>query len=43
MIPYSAGYEKKINDVGLDPEVRKKAADEFGAPSCIPKIIKVGY
>lgn len=43
MIPYSAGYEKRINDVGTDPEVRRKAAEEFGAASCIPKIIKLGY
>ena len=43
MIPYCAGYEKKINDVGTDFEVRRKAAEEFGAASCIPKIIKLGY
>jgi obg-like ATPase 1 len=43
MVPFSAEYEQKIVGYGLDPEVRKKAADELGAPSCISKIIKVGY
>lgn len=43
MIPYSANFEKKVISEGTDPEIRKKVADELGAPSCIPKIIKVGY
>lgn len=43
MIPYSADYEKKLTDISQDPEVRNKAADEEGAPSCINRIIKVGY
>lgn len=43
MIPFSANFEKKVIAGGTDPEVRAKAAEELGAPSCIPKIIKVGY
>ena len=43
MIPYSADFETKVTSVGTDPEVRKKAAEELGAPSCISRIIKVGY
>jgi obg-like ATPase 1 len=43
MIPFSADYEKEVVSHGTDPEVRKKASEEMGAPSCIPKIIKVGY
>lgn len=43
MIPFSADFESKVVAMGTDPEVRKKAAEEMGAPSCIPRIIKVGY
>jgi ribosome-binding ATPase YchF (GTP1/OBG family) len=43
MIPYSAEFEKKVCSMGTDPEVRRKTAEELGAPSCIPKIIKLGY
>jgi len=43
MIPFSAEFEKKVIEYGLDQEVRKKAAEELGAPSCINKIIKIGY
>ena len=43
MIPFSAEFEKKVTSMGPDPEVRKKIADELGAPSCIAKIIKTGY
>lgn len=43
MIPYSADFESKVVSVGTDPEARKKAAEEMGSPSCIPRIIKVGY
>ena len=43
MVPFSAEFEQKVVSQGLDPEVRKKAAEELGAPSCINRIIKVGY
>jgi ribosome-binding ATPase YchF (GTP1/OBG family) len=43
MVPYSAEYEAKIVAFGVDNEVRKKGAEELGAPSCINRIIKVGY
>ncbi len=43
MVPFSAEFEQKVTGAGTDPEVRKKAAEELGSPSCIPKIIKVGY
>jgi obg-like ATPase 1 len=43
MIPFSAEFEKKVTSEGPDPEVRRKIADELGAPSCISKIIKTGY
>ena len=43
MIPFSAEFEKKVTSEGADIEVRKKIADELGAPSCIPKLIKTGY
>lgn len=43
MIPYSADFEKAVIEHGTDPEIRKKAADEMGAPSCLNKIIKTGY
>jgi obg-like ATPase 1 len=43
MIPYSAEFEAKIVAQGTDPEIRKKVADEEGAPSMINKIIKIGY
>jgi len=43
MIPFSAEFESKVIAYGTDPEVRKKAAEELGAPSCINKIIKIGY
>ena len=43
MIPYSAAFEAKVIAQGTDPEVRKKVAEELGAPSMINKIIKVGY
>lgn len=43
MVPYSADFESKVTAAGTDPEARKKAAEELGAPSCIPKIIKTGY
>ena len=31
MIPFSADFEKKITENGVDPEVRKKMAEELGA------------
>ena len=44
MIPFSAEFEGKVVSAGgVDQEQRKKAAEELGAPSCISKIIKVGY
>lgn len=43
MIPYSAEFEKKVCSMGTDPEVRRKTAEELGSPSCIPKMIKLGY
>lgn len=43
MVPFSAEYESRIVAHGTDPEVRKKAALELGQPSCINRIIKVGY
>lgn len=43
MIPYSAEFEKKVISQGTDAEVRRKTAEELGAPSCINKIIKIGY
>jgi GTP-binding protein YchF len=43
MIPFSADFEKAVVANGLDPEVRRKAAEEMGAPSIINKIIKIGY
>jgi obg-like ATPase 1 len=43
MIPFSAGFETKVVSGGAEAEVRKKMAEELGAPSCIPKIIKIGY
>ena len=43
MIPFSAEFEKKVVSEGADPEVRRKIAEELGAPSCIPKLIKTGY
>ncbi len=43
MIPFSADFEKKVTSEGTNIEVRKKIADELGAPSCIPKLIKTGY
>lgn len=43
MIPFSANFEKQVISQGTDPEIRRKVAEELGAPSCIPKIIKVGY
>lgn len=43
MIPFSAEFEQKVVAHGADPEVRKKAAEELGAPSIINKIIKIGY
>lgn len=43
MIPFSAEFEKKVVSQGTDPEVRKKVAEELGAPSCIQKIITTGY
>lgn len=43
MVPYSADFESKVVSQGTDPEVRKKSAEEMGSPSCIPKIIKIGY
>ena len=44
VIPYSAEYEKRLSDTyGVEPEARKKGADEEGIASCINKIIKVGY
>jgi obg-like ATPase 1 len=43
MIPFSADFEKRVTSEGSDPEVRKKIAEEMGAPSCIPKLIKTGY
>jgi len=43
MVPFSASFEKQIVSYGLDAESRKKAGEELGAPSCIPKIIKIGY
>jgi len=43
MIPFSAEFESKVVAHGTEPEVRKKAAEELGAPSIINKIIKIGY
>ena len=43
MIPFSAEFETKVVSNGADPEVRKKMAEELGAPSCIGKMIKIGY
>lgn len=43
MIPFSADFEKQVVAGGTDPETRKKTAESLGAPSAIPKIIKVGY
>jgi len=43
MIPYSADFEKRANSVSTDLEERRKAAEEMGSPSCISRIIKVGY
>ena len=43
MIPFSAEFEKKVTSQGPDEKIRKKIAEELGAPSCIPKIIKTGY
>ena len=43
MVPFSAEFEKQIVAYGIEPEVRRKAAEELGTPSCINKIIKVGY
>lgn len=43
MIPFSADFEKCVISAGIEPEKRKAQADEMGAPSCINKIIKVGY
>lgn len=43
MIPYSADYEKMLTAISPEPEIRNKAADEEGCPSCINRIIKVGY
>ncbi len=43
MIPFSAEFETKVCSQGSDAEIRKKIAEELGAPSCIPKIIKTGY
>ncbi|TNV78417.1 hypothetical protein FGO68_gene7455 [Halteria grandinella] len=43
MIPFSADFEKRVTSEGSDPQVRKKIADEMGAPSSIPKLIKTGY
>lgn len=43
MIPFSADFETRVTAAGTDPEVRKKAAEELGSASCIPRIIKVGY
>ena len=43
MIPFSAEFEKKVTSQGVDPEVRRKIAEELGSPSCIPKLIKTGY
>ena len=43
MIPFSAEFEKAVVCQGLDVEVRRKIAEELGAPSCIAKLIKTGY
>ena len=43
MIPYSADFEKEVTSQGPDEEVRRKIAEELGAPSAIAKIIKTGY
>jgi obg-like ATPase 1 len=43
IIPFSADHEKAVVDYGLDAEVREKACEELGGPSCISKIIKIGY
>ena len=43
MVPFSAEYGLKVVAYGTDPEVRKKAAEELGMPSCIAKMIKIGY
>ena len=43
MIPYSAEFESKVIANGTDPEIRKKAAADMGAPSIINRIIRVGY
>jgi obg-like ATPase 1 len=44
MIPFSADFEKQVVAMGgLDQEARKKVSEEMGAPSCIPKMIKLGY
>ena len=43
MIPFSADFEKEVVAQGTDAEVRRKVSEEMGAPSCIPKMIKLGY
>jgi len=43
MIPFSADYEKAVIANGHDQESRRNTAKELGAPSCINKIIKIGY
>jgi len=42
VIPYSAEYEAKVL-LNETAEAKKKFCEEFGAPSTINKIIKIGY
>lgn len=44
MIPFCAGYEARLVDLGAtDEESRAKIAEEEGIPSMLTRIIKVGY
>ena len=45
MIPFSAEYEQEVLATAGSPdkEARDKAAAELGAPTCIHKIVNVGY